>query len=52
MRLVIAQDSEDMTNWAANYVAKSINDFKDKTVPFVLGVSTGKSLAGIYKVFY
>lgn len=49
MRLVIAHDNKEMNVWAANYIAKCINEYKDTAYPFVLGLSTGRSLIGIYE---
>lgn len=50
MRLIIEPDYEKMSKWAANYVAKCINEAKptaDK--PFKLGCPTGSSPLGMYK---
>jgi len=50
MRVIIEPDYESAAKWAANYVAKSIIDFKPSTAkPFVLGLPTGSSPLGIYK---
>lgn len=52
MRLVIQNNHKNMDIWAANYIAKKINDHpKESGVPFVLGLGTGASLIGIYNVF-
>ncbi len=50
MRLIIEPDYEKMSKWAANYVAKCINEANptaDK--PFKLGCPTGSSPLGMYK---
>jgi len=50
MRVIIEPDYESAAKWTANYVAKSIIDFKPSTAkPFVLGLPTGSSPLGIYK---
>ncbi|XP_017782956.1 PREDICTED: glucosamine-6-phosphate isomerase isoform X2 [Nicrophorus vespilloides] len=49
MRLVILETSSVVTEWAAKYVAKRINDFKpgpDRY--FVLGLPTGSTPHGMY----
>ena len=50
MRLIIQADFNNLSRWAANYVAAKINEAKptaDK--PFVLGLPTGSSPLGMYK---
>ena len=50
MRLIIQSDFNNLSQWAANYVAAKINAAKptaDK--PFVLGLPTGSSPLGMYK---
>ncbi|MCQ2114012.1 MAG: glucosamine-6-phosphate deaminase [Bacteroidaceae bacterium] len=50
MRVIIAEDYEKMSIWAANYVAEKIieaNPTPEK--PFVLGCPTGSSPLGLYK---
>ncbi|MGE5457519.1 MAG: glucosamine-6-phosphate deaminase [Methanococcaceae archaeon] len=50
MRLIIQPDYEKVSQWAANYIVRSIREFKptaDK--PFVLGLPTGSSPIGMYK---
>ena len=50
MRLIIEPDYEKMSKWAANYVAKCINEANptaDK--PFKLGCPTGSSPLGMYR---
>jgi len=50
MRLIIHQDHEKASRWAAAYIADRINSYqKDK--PFILGLPTGSSPLGIYKEF-
>jgi glucosamine-6-phosphate deaminase len=46
MRVIIEPNYELATKWAANYVAKKINEFNSKT--FVLGFPTGSSPIGMY----
>jgi len=46
MRVIIEPNYESVTKWAANYVAKKINEFNSKT--FVLGFPTGSSPIGMY----
>jgi len=50
MRLVIHQDHEKASLWAAKYIANRINSFKQEK-PFVLGLPTGSSPLLIYKEF-
>lgn len=50
MRLIIKDDYDAMSEWAARYVKQRINDFgptADK--PFVLGLPTGGTPMGLYK---
>ena len=49
MRLIIHQDYERASRWAATYIANRINSCKQP--PFVLGLPTGSSPLGIYKEF-
>ena len=43
MRLVIVKDYAEMSEWAARYIKKRINDFKPSSDRlFVLGLPTGK----------
>lgn len=50
MRVIIAKDFSEMSVWAANYVAKRINDFAPTAEhPFVLGCPTGSSPLGLYR---
>ena len=50
MRLIIEPNYQQLSSWAASYVAKRINEFnptEDK--PFVLGLPTGSTPLGTYK---
>jgi len=49
MRILIHENYLSLSNWAAHYIAKKINDF-DPTPekPFVLGLPTGSSPIGTY----
>lgn len=50
MRLIIQPDYNRVSQWAANYVAKTINDARpDENKPFVLGLPTGSSPLGMYR---
>lgn len=50
MRLIIQKDFENISRWAANYVAKRINEFQPTAEkPFVLGLPTGSSPLGMYQ---
>lgn len=50
MRLIIERDYEQLSLWAANYVATRINAFKPTADhPFVLGCPTGSSPLGMYR---
>ena len=50
MRVIISKDYNEMSVWAANYVAKRILDFKPTAErPFVLGCPTGSSPLGLYQ---
>jgi len=50
MRVIIEQNYELVSKWAANYVAKKINEFgPTDSKPFVLGLPTGSSPLGMYK---
>jgi len=50
MRVIIEPDYELASQWTANYMARSINEFgPDKDKPFVLGLPTGSSPLGAYK---
>ena len=50
MRVIIEPDYEKMSKWAAQYVAKRINDAKPTAQkPFKLGCPTGSSPLGLYR---
>ena len=50
MRVIITKDFDQMSVWAANFVAKKILDFNPtEEHPFVLGCPTGSSPLGLYK---
>lgn len=50
MRVIIEPNYEVVSQWAANYVAKRINEFSpSRSRPFVLGLPTGSSPLGMYK---
>jgi glucosamine-6-phosphate deaminase len=48
MRVVIQENYEKMSRWAAEHIAKAINEHKGNR-PFVLGLPTGSSPLGVYK---
>lgn len=47
MRVVIQDNYEKMSEWAANYIADKINNHKEER-PFILGLPTGSSPIGVY----
>lgn len=50
MRLIIQSDFNNLSQWAANYVAAKINAAQPTAnKPFVLGLPTGSSPLGMYK---
>jgi len=50
MRVIIEPDYDLMSKWAANYVAKRINEAKPTAEkPFKLGCPTGSSPLGLYR---
>jgi len=50
MKLIIRDNSEDVVEWAANYVIKRIKDFNPGPERyFVLGLPTGGTPLGMYK---
>lgn len=50
MRLIIQPDYENVSKWAANYVAsKIIKAQPSKAKPYVLGLPTGSSPLGMYR---
>lgn len=48
MRVIIQENFEKMSKWAANHIAKKINSNKEDR-PFVLGLPTGSSPIEIYQ---
>lgn len=48
MKLIIRDNYEEMTTWAALHIANAINKHKEQR-PFVLGLPTGSSPLGVYK---
>ena len=49
MRVIIEQDYDRLSKWAANHVIERINAFKPSAErPFVLGLPTGSSPEGMY----
>ena len=48
MRVVIQENYEKMSRWAANYIAQKIRNHKENR-PFVLGLPTGSSPIGVYQ---
>ncbi len=50
MKLVIQKNYEELSKWAANYIATKINEFKpEENRPFVLGLPTGSTPLGTYR---
>ena len=50
MRVIIEPNYKLASQWSANYITKSIKEFKpSQAKPFVLGLPTGSSPLGIYK---
>ena len=50
MRLIIEKNYDEMSQWAANYVAARINEANPTAEhPFVLGCPTGSSPLGMYR---
>ncbi len=50
MRVIISENYNEMSKWAANHVAQRINEFKPTAErPFVLGLPTGSTPLGTYK---
>ena len=48
MRVVIQDNYDKMSKWAANYIAAKINAHKEDR-PFILGLPTGSSPIGVYQ---
>jgi len=50
MRVIIRDNYEDCSTWAANHIARCINDAKPTAKkPFILGLPTGSTPLGTYK---
>lgn len=50
MHLIIQSDYEQLSKWAANYIARTITEFAPtEQHPFVLGLPTGSSPLGTYQ---
>ncbi|MGP1529314.1 MAG: glucosamine-6-phosphate deaminase [Treponema sp.] len=50
MRLIIKNNYDECSKWAANYICKKINDFVPTAhKPFVLGLPTGSTPLGTYE---
>jgi glucosamine-6-phosphate deaminase len=51
MRLIIRDDAESASSYVANYIVERIKHFSPtNTHPFVLGLPTGSSPLGVYKI--
>ena len=51
MRVIIKDNYDDCSLWAANYVAYKIKAFRPtRQRPFVLGLPTGSTPLGMYKL--
>lgn len=48
MKLIIRNDYEEMSEWAARHIADAINNHRENR-PFILGLPTGSSPLGVYK---
>ena len=48
MKLIIKDNYEAMSEWAAQHIANAINSHKEER-PFVLGLPTGSSPLGVYR---
>ena len=48
MKLIIKENYDQMSRWAAEHIADAINNHKENR-PFVLGLPTGSSPLGVYK---
>ena len=48
MKLIIKDNYQAMSEWAAEHIANAINNHKEAR-PFVLGLPTGSSPLGVYK---
>jgi glucosamine-6-phosphate deaminase len=51
MRVIIQPDLQNSSKWAANYIVNKINQFNPTAEkPFVLGLPTGSTPLGIYRI--
>jgi len=51
MRFIIRDDPESASRYVANYIVDRINHFNPSSAhPFVLGLPTGSSPLGVYKI--
>ena len=51
MRLIIRDDSESASSYVANYIVERIKHFNPTpSHPFVLGLPTGSSPLGVYRI--
>ena len=48
MRVVIQENYDKMSQWAAQFIVNAINSHKGNK-PFILGLPTGSSPIGVYK---
>ena len=48
MKVIIQENYDKMSKWAAEYIIKAINNHKENR-PFILGLPTGSSPIGVYK---
>lgn len=48
MKIIIKNNYDEMSEWAANHIADAINNHKENR-PFVLGLPTGSSPLGVYE---
>ena len=48
MKLIIKDNYDAMSEWAAQHIANAINAHKESR-PFVLGLPTGSSPLGVYR---
>lgn len=50
MRLIVKDDYQELTQWAARYIVRKINTYAPTpATPFVLGLPTGSSPIGVYE---
>lgn len=51
MRLIIREDNKSASSYVANYIIERIKHFNPTPAhPFVLGLPTGSSPLGVYKI--